>query len=105
MPTYVYECTACGHQLELFQKMSDPPAEVCPECGGKLNRLPGAGAGIIFKGSGFYATDYRSRGYREKAKEEGGSKPSGDKAKEAGRPKDGGTPKDSGTKSTGKTGD
>jgi putative FmdB family regulatory protein len=74
MPTYVYECTACGHPFELFQKMSDPPVQTCPQCGGAVNRLPGGGAGIIFKGSGFYATDYRSREYKEKTKSESGSK-------------------------------
>ena len=59
MPTYEYQCEQCGARFELFQNMNDDPVEKCPECGGKVQRLIGAGAGIIFKGSGFYATDYR----------------------------------------------
>lgn len=67
MPTYDYKCTSCGHEFELFQKMTDPPAEVCPSCGGPVRRKIGSGAGLIFKGSGFYATDYRSPDYKAKA--------------------------------------
>ena len=59
MPTYEYECDKCGKRFELFQNMSDAPLQHCPECGGTVKRLIGAGAGVIFKGSGFYATDYR----------------------------------------------
>jgi putative FmdB family regulatory protein len=59
MPTYEYKCLECGHRFDAFQKMSDAPLEVCPECGGKVKRVIGAGAGIIFKGSGFYETDYK----------------------------------------------
>jgi putative FmdB family regulatory protein len=60
MPTYDYECTQCGHAFEISQKMSDALLSKCPACGKKkLKRLIGGGAGIIFKGSGFYATDYR----------------------------------------------
>jgi len=59
MPTYEYECTSCKHTFEISQKMTDKPLEVCPKCKKKLRRLIGAGSGIIFKGSGFYATDYR----------------------------------------------
>jgi len=58
MPTYDYECTTTGRRFELFQQMSDQPIETCPECGGPVRRLIGAGAAVIFKGSGFYATDY-----------------------------------------------
>ena len=61
MPTYDYECRSCGHSFEAFQKMSDKPLENCPKCGSKVKRLIGAGAGIIFKGSGFYATDYKHK--------------------------------------------
>ncbi len=57
MPTYEYECTSCGHLFEVFQKMSDPPVDSCPKCGGKSRRLIKGGSGIIFKGSGFYVTD------------------------------------------------
>ncbi len=70
MPTYEYECQKCGSRLERFQPISAPPLKVCPECQGKLQRLISAGAGIIFKGSGFYATDYRSKGYREAEKKD-----------------------------------
>lgn len=62
MPTYAYECEKCGHKFERFQGMSDPPVKRCPKCKGKVQRLIGAGAGIIFKGSGFYATDYKREG-------------------------------------------
>ena len=66
MPTYDYECEACGHTLELFQGINDPIKKKCPECKkNKLNRLFGTGAAIVFKGSGFYQTDYRSEGYKK----------------------------------------
>jgi putative FmdB family regulatory protein len=69
MPTYEYVCENCGNQLEKFQSITASPLRKCPKCGkNKLKRLIGAGAGVIFKGSGFYATDYRSEGYK-KAKE------------------------------------
>jgi putative FmdB family regulatory protein len=61
MPTYDYECTACGNAFEVFQKITDKALEKCPKCGKKLRRLIGGGSGIIFKGSGFYATDYRKK--------------------------------------------
>ena len=61
MPTYDYICQACGHELEIFQSMTESPKRKCPECGKlKLKRQIGTGAGLIFKGSGFYETDYRS---------------------------------------------
>ncbi len=59
MPTYDYECDSCGHRFELFQSMTDEPARTCPKCGGGVRRLIGVGAGFIFKGAGFYSTDYR----------------------------------------------
>ncbi len=59
MPTYDYECEKCGLSFERFQLMSAKPLRKCPECGGKVKRLIGTGAGIIFKGSGFYETDYK----------------------------------------------
>ncbi len=63
MPTYRYECQACGHGFELFQSMSDKLKRKCPSCGKpRLDRLIGAGAGVIFKGSGFYQTDYKNAG-------------------------------------------
>lgn len=68
MPTYEYLCEACGHEFELFQAMSASVKRKCPECGKlKLKRLIGAGAGVIFKGSGFYQTDYRSDSYKKAA--------------------------------------
>lgn len=68
MPTYDYECEACGHTMELFQGINDPVKKKCPDCGkNKLKRLFGTGAAIVFKGSGFYQTDYRSEGYKKAA--------------------------------------
>src|SRR5687768_14960249 len=78
MPTYDYKCDACGHAFEVFQSMSSPPIRRCPVCKkSKVKRLIGTGAGLIFKGSGFYITDYRDQGYKDKAKAESGA---GDKA-------------------------
>lgn len=69
MPTYDYRCKACGHELELFQSMSERPKRKCPSCGkSALERLIGAGGGLLFKGSGYYQTDYRSQSYTEGAK-------------------------------------
>ncbi len=71
MPTYDYECEACKHTFELFQSITAKPIRKCPACGKrKVRRLIGAGAGIIFKGSGFYCTDYRSDAYRQTAAKE-----------------------------------
>ncbi len=62
MPTYEYECQRTGKRFEKFQSMTEEPLKECPECGGPARRLIGTGAGVIFKGSGFYATDYGSGG-------------------------------------------
>lgn len=70
MPTYEYECSKCSHLFEQFQSMRDEPLKKCPACGGKVKRLLGTGAGIIFKGSGFYQTDYRSSAYHSSVKAE-----------------------------------
>ena len=71
MPTYEYICNKCQHEFEHFQSMKARPIRKCPECGKlSLQRLIGAGAGIIFKGSGFYQTDYRSEGYKKSAESE-----------------------------------
>lgn len=77
MPTYEYVCNNCGNKVEIFQSITDRPLRKCPACErNTLRRLIGAGAGIIFHGSGFYATDYRSEGYkRDAAKEKGGGSP------------------------------
>lgn len=69
MPTYDYRCNACGHEFEEFQSITASPLRKCPDCGkSALRRLIGTGAGIIFKGSGFYETDYRSDSYKQAAK-------------------------------------
>ena len=66
MPTYDYKCRACDHTFEHYQRMSEEPLRTCPSCGKKqVRRLIGSGAGIIFKGSGFHETDYRSESYRK----------------------------------------
>lgn len=73
MPTYDYRCKACKHEFEQFQSMKDEPLKTCPACKKKqLERLIGAGAGLIFKGSGFYITDYRSESYKQAAKSDSG---------------------------------
>ncbi len=74
MPTYEYKCEKCGHGFEHFQNMSDKRLSKCPKCRGKLKRLLGAGAGIIFKGSGFYQTDYVKKAQPSVASEDSGSK-------------------------------
>lgn len=77
MPTYDYRCKACGHEFELFQSMKDAPKRKCPACGkNALERLIGTGAAVVFKGSGFYQTDYRSESYKKAA--EADSKPAGE---------------------------
>ncbi|MFH1287374.1 MAG: FmdB family zinc ribbon protein [bacterium] len=68
MPTYDYECEKCEYVFEQFQKINDKHLETCPKCHGKVKRLISAGAGIIFKGSGFHGTDYRSSNYNKEAK-------------------------------------
>ncbi len=87
MPTYTYECKKCGHEMDLFHPISAKPRVKCDECGGACRRLLGAGAGIIFKGSGFYETDYKTKTGKppEKSakdtssKDEGGEKKSSPK--------------------------
>ena len=71
MPTYDYLCDACAHEFELFQSIKDKHLKKCPQCGKrKLRRLFGTGAAVVFKGSGFYQTDYRSASYKKRAAEE-----------------------------------
>ena len=87
MPTYEYKCLECDHRFEAFQSMKDDPLESCPECEGGVKKLISSGAGLIFKGSGFYITDYRGDGYKEAAKKdkeasgEGKSKSDGGESK------------------------
>ena len=72
IPTYEYQCTACGEKLEEFQSITAPVKKKCPKCKRrKLVRLIGSGSGIIFKGTGFYQTDYRSKEYKKAAEEDG----------------------------------
>ena len=73
MPTYEYECEKCGITFERFQSIKDEPIKKCPKCDGKVRRLISTGVGIIFKGSGFYATDYRSESYKQAAKKDEGT--------------------------------
>lgn len=81
MPTYDYECDACGHTFELFQSISEPVQKKCPDCKKpKLRRLFGTGAAVVFKGSGFYQTDYRSESYKKAAEKD---KPAGDTKSES----------------------
>ena len=93
MPTYEYRCPE-GHEFEVFQRISDDPAADCPECGRPAERQISAGAGFLFKGEGFYTTDYRSQDYKKKASSESGG---GEAKSEA--------PKASDTASAPKTGD
>jgi putative FmdB family regulatory protein len=90
MPIYEYQCANCGHQLEELQSISEPPLEKCPKCGkNTLKRLIGSGGGLIFKGSGFYLTDYKRKSTsgnsspkKEKTKSETTSKPAESKKKD-----------------------
>jgi putative FmdB family regulatory protein len=92
MPTYEYRCIACKHQFEVFQSITEGPRRKCPECGrNALERLIGTGAAVLFKGSGFYQTDYRSESYKKAAKAEtkpaaasgdGAAKPGGESKSE-----------------------
>lgn len=82
MPTYEYRCQK-GHTFERFQRMTEPPLDTCVECGAAAERLLSPGAGILFKGSGFYITDYRSESYRKAAAADTASGPAPEK-KEAG---------------------
>jgi putative FmdB family regulatory protein len=88
MPTYEYKCDACGHAFEKFQPITSDPVKKCPVCGkNKVRRLISAGGGLIFKGSGFYITDYRDKGYGEQAKADSANttdKPAESKSIEAG---------------------
>lgn len=84
MPTYEYQCTACEHQWEVFQPITAGPLKKCPECGKpKAARMLSAGGGILFKGNGFYTTDYRSESYKKSAAADTSSAPKPAKTKEA----------------------
>ena len=84
MPTYDYHCDNCQHEFELFQSITEPAKKKCPECGKqKLRRLFGTGGAIMFKGSGFYKTDYRSESYKKRAEAD---KPASDSKSSDGKP-------------------
>ena len=86
MPTYEYRC-ANGHLFELFQRMSEDPVDTCPECSAPAERQLSAGAGLLFKGSGFYITDYRSDSYKKAAEKDSAPAPAkegGDASKKSG---------------------
>jgi putative FmdB family regulatory protein len=100
MPTYEYECQRCGHRFDRFQRITDDPLKQCPKCRGKVRRLVGKGAGIIFKGSGFYQTDYRSSSYREAAKKEKGEGGGGGESKPKETKSETAKPSGSGAKSS-----
>jgi putative FmdB family regulatory protein len=91
MPTYEYVCSN-QHAFEQFQKISDPPIEVCPQCGAPAERILSGGAGLLFKGSGFYITDYRSDKYRKAAESDQGGGGAGKPAQGGSAEKPGGSP-------------
>jgi len=103
MPTYEYRCPSCGNEFEKFQRMSDEPVAECPSCGARAERRLSGGAGLLFKGSGFYITDYRSDSYKKAASSDGGSSSSGGESKPASssssdsKPAGGSTPKSGGS--------
>jgi putative FmdB family regulatory protein len=86
MPTYEYRCPECGTDFEKFQKMSDEPGYPCPKCGAKAERRMSGGAGLVFKGSGFYITDYRGDGYKKAAEAEKGGSSSTSESKSESKP-------------------
>ncbi len=81
MPTYEYRCPQCGNEFDKFGKMSDPPVTECTKCGAEAQRKISGGAGLLFKGSGFYITDYRGEGYKKAAEGDKGGSSSGGEAK------------------------
>lgn len=83
MPTYEYRCEE-GHEFEAFQKMSDDPLDTCPECGAAAERKISSGAGLVFKGSGFYITDYKKPGEKKAAESKGGEPKGGAESKSDG---------------------
>lgn len=92
MPTYDYQCPDCGHTFEAFQSIKEKPLKLCPNCGKrKVKRLIGTGGGLIFKGSGFYLTDYARKGGEPKPESKSEAKPAETKAAES---KPSGTKKD-----------
>ncbi len=110
MPTYDYRCNACAHEFELFQSMSDKVKKKCPACGKlALERLIGTGAAVIFKGDGFYQTDYRSESYKKAAeadkKAASPASESTDSSSKSATTKDAPAKNDAGKSDGGKSGD
>ena len=98
MPTYEYQCQKCRGRHEAFQAITAKPLTKCPKCGGRLKRLMGSGSGFLFKGSGFYVTDYRSKGYQDaKQKDQPPASPSPSAVPKTGQA--GSTPSSAGDKS------
>ncbi|MCI0405168.1 MAG: zinc ribbon domain-containing protein [candidate division Zixibacteria bacterium] len=87
MPTYEYECNSCQYFFEAFQNISEKPLTECPRCGGPVKRKISGGSGLLFKGKGFYITDYRSENYKKKAAEEKPKSESPKEKKDAAKPK------------------
>jgi len=91
MPTYSYRCTKCGHEFEEFQSITTSPISFCPECEGLVERIITGGAGLLFKGSGFYITDYRNEKYKSDARKDhhssSSSSESSSKSKKSNSPK------------------
>lgn len=85
MPTYWYRCQKCKHEFEEFQKITDNPVKECPKCGGLVLRVITGGAGLIFKGSGFYITDYRSDSYKKAETAEKSSSSSSSSSSKSGK--------------------
>ena len=104
MPTYDYRCTKCGHTFEVFHGISETAVRRCPQCKGRARRVPAGGGGLIFRGSGFYITDYRSKDYKEKSRQEksGGSGGSGSGGSGSGGSGSGGPSAAGGTASGGR---
>jgi len=111
MPTYEYACTKCGQEFEFYQSMLDKPLTTCPKekCGkktwgkGKVKKLMSAGAGLLFKGTGFYITDYRSENYKQSAKNESGAGKTAEAKSTGGEGKSGGETKTTPAKSEAKS--
>jgi len=109
MPTYEYRCADCGNEFEKFGRMSDPPVTECPNCQAQAQRKISGGAGLLFKGSGFYITDYRGEGYKKAAEsDKGGSSSSGGESKSESKGESSAAPKpeskSSGSSSSGGSG-
>ncbi len=106
MPTYAYRCKKCEHEFELFHSIKDDTPRRCPQCRSKAVRVPAGGTGLLFRGSGFYITDYRSQSYKDKAKQEksgggGAAKSEGGSGGSAAGPSGGKESKERGKKDSG----